>query len=120
MRVAACVWIWLCLLIVGVAPGVHAQAGSAELTGVVRDQDAAVVPGASVTLTHATTNQARTLVTGSEGFYAATGLPPGEYQVRVEVAGFRSLVRNGVRLETGEAARLDLELVVGAVTEDVT
>jgi len=120
MRVAACVWTWLCLLIVGGAPAAHAQAGSAELTGVVHDQEAAVVPGASVTLTHATTNQARTLVTGSEGFYAATGLPPGEYQVRVELAGFRPLVRNGVRLETGEAARLDLELVVGDVTEDVT
>lgn len=120
MRVAVCVWIGLSLLLVGVAPAAHAQAGSAELTGVVRDEDAVVVPGAGVTLTHVTTNHVRTLVTDSGGFYTATGLPPGEYEVRVERAGFRPLVRSGVRLETGEAARLDLELIVGAVTETVT
>ena len=118
-----CVWVraWLYLLLmVGTARAPYAQAGSAELTGTVRDASAMAVPGAGIAITQTATKQTRVLVTDSSGFFAATGLPPGEYQVRVELAGFRSLVRRGVRLETGESARLELDLVIGAVTEAVT
>ncbi len=45
---------------------------------------------------------------------------PGLYRVRVELEGFRSLTREGVRLSTGETVRLDLQLAVGALTDAVT
>lgn len=110
----------MCVAIVGVAPALDAQSGSAQLTGVVRDEEGAVVPGVTVRITRLATNQTRTLLANAAGLYGISGLSPGEYEVRVEFPGFRPLVRNGIRLETGEAARLDLELIVGAVTETVT
>ena len=111
----------LCLLLmVGTAPAPYAQAGSAELAGTVRDASAMAVPGAGIAITHTATHQTRRLVTDSAGFFASTGLLPGEYDVRVELPGFQSLLRSGIRLETGEVARLDLELVLGDVTETVT
>jgi hypothetical protein len=112
---------WLTLsLLVTAAPAFPAQAGSAELTGVVRDRDGAVLPGAAVTIVHTATNQARTLTTSADGLYTASQLPPGAYEIRIALPGFRPLVRTGVLLATGEAARLDVELDVGSVTESVS
>jgi len=65
-----------------------------------------------MTLTRLATGEARIFVTNSAGLFAAAGLPPGEYQVRARLAGFRPLVHNGIRLVAGETARLDLELAV--------
>lgn len=110
----------LWLLIMSAAPALRAQAGSAQLAGMVRDQDGAAVPGAAVTIIHGSTNQTRSFITNVAGLYAAAGLVPGEYEIRVELGGFRPLVRKGVRLETGETARVDLELSIGPVTETVT
>ena len=45
---------------------------------------------------------------------------PGAYRVRVELSGFRPLVREGVRLATGETVRLDLQLELGGLTEALT
>lgn len=102
------------------APALQAQVASAQLTGVVRDQDGAVLPGATVITSNPATAQSRAVATNSFGLYNVSGLSPGEYEVRVELAGFRPLIRKGIRLETGETARLDLELFVGSVTETVT
>ena len=77
------------------------------------------MPGATVTIVHVATNQTRTLVTNAAGLYTASGLIPGEYLIRVELPGFRTIVRSGMRLETGETARLDLDLSVGGVDETV-
>jgi hypothetical protein len=47
-------------------------------------------------------------------------LAPGQYRVDVVLAGFRTLRREGVQLETGEQARLDVAAAVGGVNEQVT
>jgi hypothetical protein len=96
------------------------QAASAQLSGLVRDPGQLLAPGVTITLTHVATGQSRTFLTNAAGLYAATGLPPGEYELRAELAGFPPLVRRGIRLETGGVARLDLALVVGALDEQVT
>ena len=109
-----------CLLFVSGAATLQAQGGSTQLAGVVRDQDGAVLPGATVTIVHLATNQIRTLTTNSVGLYGTSGLLPGTYEIRVELSAFRPLVRKGVRLRTGETVRLDLELSIGSVSETVT
>jgi hypothetical protein len=112
-----CLVLAICWLSVSLA---DAQIGSGALAGSVADQAGAAVPGATVTISGVATNHSRTAVTGDDGGYVFTGLAPGEYRVRVEREGFRLLVREGVRMVTGETIRLDLRLQIGGVTEAVS
>ena len=45
---------------------------------------------------------------------------PGEYRLDIELAGFKPVRREGVRLSTGEKARVDFDLSVGDIREQVT
>jgi Carboxypeptidase regulatory-like domain len=114
------VWLALLLCIFSFAHRASAQVAAGEITGIMRDQANAAVPGATVTVTNVETNQQRVVVSTGDGVYAAAGLPPGKYRVDVTLKGFRSVRRNGIRLATGETARIDFDLVVGDVREQVT
>jgi hypothetical protein len=97
-----------------------AQVGGGAISGTVADQAGAPVPGATVTVTAAATNASRRSVTGDDGGYFVSALAPGAYRVKVELSGFRSMTREGIRLSTGETLRLDVSLEVGALAESVT
>jgi hypothetical protein len=97
-----------------------AQVASSEITGVVHDQAGAAVPGASVTVTNLDTNRQRSVTSTGDGLYTAAGLQPGDYRVDIELPGFKSMRRDGIRVATGEKARVDVELVVGDLHEQVT
>ncbi len=107
---------WL-VLVLGFASSARAQIAGGTLTGEISDANAAPVPGATVTVTAAATSAARTVVTDRSGLYAVAALRPGVYSVRVELSGFRTLTRSGVRVTTGETIRLNLRLEVGNVAE---
>src|SRR5262249_3934542 len=98
----------------------RAQTAAGEITGVVKDQAGAAVPGATITVTETRTNLQRVIVSTAEGVYTAASLAPGEYRLEVELAGFKPVRREGLRLSTGEKARVDVELSVGDVREQVT
>jgi hypothetical protein len=96
------------------------QTATAELGGTTVDSSGAGIPNAKITITNASTNLViRELMSDSTGSYIATLLPPGDYTVSVEAAGFRKLVQSGIRLETNQRARIDLTMQVGQVSETV-
>ena len=97
-----------------------AQVAAGEITGVVRDPGGAAVPGATVTVTSVDTNRQRRGVSSGDGVYTAPGLAPGPYRIEVELSGFKPIRRDGIRLSTGEKARIDFDLAVGDVREQVT
>ena len=97
-----------------------AQVAAAEVTGLVKDPAGGPVPGATVTVTDIATNLQRLVTSNSEGVYTAGGLAPGVYRIDVALSGFKPLRRVGVRLATGEKARIDFALAVGDVREQVT
>lgn len=99
---------------------VFAQAGQAELTGEVRDTAGAGVKAATVTVTRVDTNDAATVTTGADGIYTVTNLRPGNYTITISALNFRRVVREGIRLTTGERIRVDVALSVGDVNEEVT
>jgi len=101
-------------------PSVLAQVAAGEITGVVRDQEGAAVPGAAVTVTSLDTNRRRIVISGREGIYTAPSLAPGDYRVDVELSGFTPVRRAAIHLSTGEKARIDFALAVGNVREQVT
>src|SRR5262249_15719331 len=98
----------------------RAQTAAGEITGVVGDQAGAAVPGATMTGTETGRNLRRVAVSPGDGVYPAASLPPGDYRLDVELAGFKSVRRAGVRLSTGAKARIDFDLSVGDVREQVT
>jgi hypothetical protein len=104
----------------GIATPLHAQVGAGAITGQVLDQAGASVSGARLTATEIGTKLTRTVVTATDGGYSIPSLPPGTYRIRAELSGFRTLIREGVRLSTGETVRLDLQLELGSLSEAVT
>lgn len=122
-RAARVVWFHVVPLIavyLGATAAAGAQAGTGTITGVVRDQYGAVVPGATITTTAAATSAMRVTITAADGVYAVPGLLPGGYLVEIELAGFQTVTRESVVVSTGETTRLDVELVVGGVDQQVT
>ncbi len=111
---------FLACVLVASASSVLAQVAGGTITGVVKDQAGAAVPGTAITVTNVETNRQRVVFSSGEGVYAAAGLPPGTYRVDAALSGFRSLRRTGIRLTTGETAQLDLGLTVGDIREQVT
>src|SRR6185295_3713918 len=79
-----------------------AQVASGALTGLVRDQQGGVLPGASIAVVNTETNRERRVRSNGAGTYAATGLPPGDYRLDVDLTGFTPISRRGIRVTTGE------------------
>jgi len=97
-----------------------AQAGTAGLTGTVKDSQGAVVPGATITITNTATGGSRTTVSNETGIYNLPGLPPGNYTLKVELSGFRTYLHENVVLQVDITTRNDVELALSGVAESVT
>ena len=110
---------WPVLAAILCAGPCFAQVATAELTGNVLDSTGAVVAGAKVSAIDLATNLAHDTVSDKSGVYLLTLLPPGDYSLTVEAAGFRKLVQSGVTLQINQQAKLDLSLEVGQLTETV-
>ena len=96
-------------------PSAAAQTAG-TLAGVVHDPAGAVVPGVTVTARSAETGLTRSTVTGPEGRFVIAQLPPGVYEVRAELEGFRPHVRPQVPLAVAETLALNLTLQLGDLT----
>jgi Carboxypeptidase regulatory-like domain len=96
-----------------------AQSERGSITGIVQDSTKAVVPGVSVKVINTATNAATHVVSSETGSYAAPNLPPGTYRVEASLPGFQSVNVVGIRVVAGAAARVDVALNLGAITESV-
>lgn len=95
-----------------------AQETRGNINGVVQDKDG-VIPGAVVKITNTGTSQTQQLVTNNSGYFEAILLNPGDYQVRVELPGYKTLTQSGVVLAVGQTVNLSLTMEVGQVTEAI-
>lgn len=105
------------LLLLGLLAGnLNAQTFTATLNGRVVDSSGGTVAGAKVTIRNVATNQEKTVTTGTDGNFVLPLLPPGEYALTVEAAGFKRDVRTGITLQVGQQASLEVKLSVGEMT----
>ena len=116
MRVASV--LMLLVLALAATSVVFAQA-TGSISGTVTDASGAVVPNASVTITNKATGIARAVNANTDGLYSAPSLPPGEYEVKAEMQGFRTTVRAATVL-AGSPTTVDMALQLGATREVVT
>jgi hypothetical protein len=96
-----------------------AQAPTGIISGTVTDESGAVLPRVNVTITSKAEGFIRTMNTNAEGLYSAPALPAGDYQVRAELSGFRTLVRD-TPVQTGETTTVNLGMQLGSTKEVVT
>ncbi len=97
-----------------------AQVTTGTISGTVIDSSGAVVPGAALILKSVEKGFSRTVSTDASGRYHAPDLELGSYEITVEAAGFRTVIRSGITLTVGREAVVDFTLQVGAVTQTVT
>ena len=101
------------------SPAFAQRADRATISGVVTDNQAAAVPGATVTIKNEDTGVENVFVTNSAGVYTSPPLVLGRYSVTVDLSGFKKMVSSGILLQGGGAIRHDVALQVGDLAETV-
>jgi Carboxypeptidase regulatory-like domain len=96
-----------------------AQQGRGTILGTITDSSGSAIVGAKVSVTNVDTNITNAATTNSSGFYTSPSVNPGNYQVTVEHAGFRTAIRTGLVLQVDQHAEIDIQLEVGAVGDSV-
>lgn len=106
------------LFVVGTTTAAAQQTG--EIFGRAADRSGAVLPGVTVTVASPALIQPRVSVTSETGTYRVPELPIGAYSVTFELAGFRTMVMQDIRVTIGFRAQVNGALELSTVQETVT
>jgi hypothetical protein len=97
-----------------------AQSDRGTITGTIADPAGAVVANAAVEAKNVATGAVYPVASSATGNYTIPQLPAGNYELSVDVPGFKKYVRGGLTVEVATTLRIDVTLEVGANTESVT
>ncbi len=115
------VWLAVGLCLAAVLPQhAFAQGAGGQIEGAVRDQQSAVLPGATVTLRNDQTGVTRVAVTEADGRYLFPALAPGIYSVKVELQGFATTETRNMTITIGLSLINDFSMKLQSVSETVT
>src|SRR5215467_3677013 len=92
---------------------------TAQISGSVRDQSGAVLPGVEVTATQTDTGITRTTVMNETGSYVLPNLVTGPYKLEASLPGFRSFAQTGIVLQVNASPVINPVLEVGQVSEEI-
>jgi len=106
------------LLLFAFAIPAFAQAPTATIRGIVSDPSKAIISGAKVVAANKGTGAERNATTNSAGEFQFSALPPGEYEIKVTMQGFKSELRP-LTLQVGENLTVDFDLEIGQTSETV-
>ncbi len=115
---AACVLLATILLALCLPLASRAQ-DTGYIGGTVTDKSGAAVVGAEVVITNAAGSLARATTTNADGAYVIAGLPGDTYNLVVTAKGFQKFTAQKVVLDVAQKARVDVQLTVGSITEEV-
>ena len=107
-------------LAIGSSALAQSTAINGTIEGTVKDEQGALLPGVTVTVTNIDTGEQRVVVTNESGLYRAPLLSLGTYRVSAELQGFKKFEQTGVSLRAGQTAVIDVGLSVGALAETIT
>jgi carboxypeptidase family protein/TonB-dependent receptor-like protein len=108
------------VVVIGVlSAGVGFGQTVSQISGTVKDDSGAVVPGVQVTATQTETGFKKTAASDEAGYYILTNLPLGPYRLEATRAGFRTYVQTGIQLQVGTNPEIPVTLGVGQVSESV-
>ena len=92
----------------------------ATLNGAILDPSGSSVPASKITVRGTATGFTRVAQSTSAGLYSFNRLPVGQYELKVEAAGFKTFTQKGITLTIGSTATIDLKLEVGAASETLS
>src|SRR3954471_22094912 len=98
----------------------QSQITSGVIDGTVVDSSGGVLPGVDVEVRNVDTNLDRVLVTDRDGRFVVPQLPAGRYTVRLQLAGFATIVQENVLVTVGQTVRLTPTMRVSSIAETVT
>src|SRR4051812_44032313 len=109
------------LLGVGGSQTAAAQGLTGRISGTVLDPSSHAIPAASVTLTNIHTGQKYTTLSAGSGEFVFGEVLPGDFDLRVEMANFRSFEQKGIALAASERLEVGpFALTLGQLNETVT
>jgi hypothetical protein len=106
------------VVLLGLAAPAFAQVQGGTVSGTIKDEQGASLPGVEVTL--AGSAEKLVFTTGADGQYRFLNVAPGTYTVRASLAGFASVVREGIQIVVGQSVELPFSMKVAALQESVT
>jgi hypothetical protein len=107
------------LLTLSAGLNVAAQEITGSIRGTVQDPSGAIVQAATVTVKQVETGFTRAAATDRQGAYVLVELPIGHYQVEVRATGFQKYLQQGISLDVNETAAVNIQLKLGAETQQV-
>ena len=90
------------------------------VNGIVTDTSGAVVPGVTVSLSGPSLMTARTTMTDQGGAYRFSAVPIGDHTLTFELAGFATLVREGIHVGLGFTATVNADMRPGTLRDSIT
>jgi outer membrane receptor protein involved in Fe transport len=108
------------LAAVSTSTGAAAQAVYGSLSGTIADNSGGALPGVTVTIRSLERNVVDTVVANESGIYSKDRLLPGTYEVKAELAGFKTAIVPRVTVSVDTQTPVNFKLEVGAVSEEVT
>ena len=96
-----------------------AQETTGTISGVVTDEQGAVIPGVAIVATHVPTGRTFDFVSTSTGVYRAALLPGGAYTLTFTLPGFQTLTVTGILVSVNDRIEVNGKLKVGGLTETV-
>ncbi len=98
----------------------YGQQTTGQINGTLTDSSGAVVPNATVTAKNKENGFTRSTKSSSAGAYTVTELPPGNYSVTTEAAGFAKTVDEAVAIQVGQSLTLNFTMKTGGSNETIT
>lgn len=89
------------------------------ISGKLTDQQALPLVGATVTAESPTLQGSRSVVTSANGDYVIPFLPPGDYTLKVDLAGFNPVKRT-VRISPSQTQTVNATMTLSTVSETLT
>lgn len=117
LRIPAILGLFLAFALVTTT--IYAAETTANIIGVVSDNNGSPLPGATVTAVNADTNFTRSTTTEDNGAYRIPLLPPGTYTISVEISGFAKETHKGIVLTVGKEISLDFTLKLSTASESI-
>src|SRR6266436_2877190 len=110
--------VWVVFVCCFLSSTLFPQGGAvAQISGSVKDQTGAVLPGVEITLTQIGTSATRMTLTNESGAYSLPNLPVGPYKMEATLSGFVTFVQTGIVLQVNSNPAINVVLQVGQVSQ---